>query len=81
MSTNVEHELRFAGELLPAHQTEVVGCDLAFLRVVVVAVREVSSPGLVDDGRRGDGGAGGYVPVQDLLVLVVVVQQLEFVLV
>lgn len=72
----MEHEIRFTGELLSTHKTEVVSVLLlSFLRVVIVCVvGEVSPCGLVDDGRRGDGG--GYVPVQDLLVLVVVVQEL-----
>lgn len=79
----MEHELCFAGELLPAHETEMVRMgELAFLRVVVMPVREVApSSSVVDDGRRGDRGGGGYVPVEDLLVLVVVVQQLELLLV
>lgn len=79
----MEHKFRFTRELLSTHKAEVMRvCVLPLLRVVVMAVREVSpSAGLVDNGCRGDGGGGRYMPIQDLLVLIVVVQKLELLLV
>lgn len=82
MPSDVEHELRFAGELLPAHEAQVVRVRVLPLgRVVRVSVREVRAAALVDDGRRGHRGCGDAVPVQYLLVLIVMVQQLELLLV
>lgn len=82
MAAHVEHELGLAGELLAAHEAEVV-CVVVVLplgRVVRVVVREVGAAALVDHGGGGHGRRDA-VPVQDLLVLVVVVQQLQLLLV
>lgn len=83
VSSHMEHKLCFAGKLLSAHEAEVVGVGvLPFGRVVRVTVGEVcTAAALVDHSGRGHGCRRDAVPVQDLLVLVVVVEQLQLLLV